>query len=140
MEVGAAVVAGARRPIAIAKGVESRLDRQLISAARVVEGTDVGVDVDVVDCAEVDVDTEVGVETGLDRRLISAARDVEGAGVEVDVVDCGGVDVEVDVEAVVEPGEAVGWGHMDDGAGQLLVAGHLDDVVDVLYKCVFVVS
>ena len=138
MEVGAAVVAGARRPIAIAKGVESRLDRQLISAARVAEGTDD--DVDVVDCAEVDDDIEVGVEALLDRRLISAARDVEGAGVEVDVVDCAGVDVEVDVEAVVGPGEAVGWGYMDVGVEQLPVAGHLDDVVDVLYKYVLVVN
>ena len=45
-------MAGARRLIAIAEGVESRLDRQLISAARVVEGADVEVDVDVEDEAE----------------------------------------------------------------------------------------
>ena len=41
---------------------------------------------------------------------------------------------------VAEPGEAVGWGHMDVGTGQLPVAEHLDNVADVLYRCVFIAN
>ena len=100
--------------VQVVDSVEDGLDRQLLSAARVVEGADVEVGVD--DCAVVDDDVEVDVnagldrrpiadarvvEAGLDRRQMSSDRVVEGAdlGVEVDAVDCAVVDVEVDVEA-----------------------------------------